>query len=139
MNQMNKYLLFILFLSLQVQAKTSDSDQPLHIQAGSVEIREQEGISIYKDRVRITRGSMVIQGELIHVHTTEDKIKKIRVEGTPAKFKQLNDQDEEVSAQSLEMEYQASENKLILKSQAILVQGKTALPVNILFTIHNRI
>lgn len=124
MIQGSKFLLLTLCLSLQAEAKMADAEQPLHIQAGSVEIREQEGISIYKDKVRISRGSMVIEGELIHIHAEKNRVKNIRVEGKPARFKQLNEQDEEVSAESQEMEYKASENKLILKKQAVLVQGK---------------
>ena len=124
MKQIAKFLILVIGTSMQAQAKMSDADQPLHIQAGSVEIREQEGISIYKNDVRITRGTMVIQGELIHVRTAENEIRTIRVEGAPAKFKQLNDQDEEISAESQEMEYQANNNKLILKKEAVLVQGQ---------------
>ena len=124
MKQFSKFLILVFFVSLQTQAKMSDMDQPLHIQAGSVEIREKEGISIYKDNVRITKGTMIIQGELIHVHSDANEIRKIRVEGLPAKFRQLNDQDEEISAQSQQMEYQADNNKLILKKDAILIQGQ---------------
>ena len=124
MKQVSRLFILVLFLSMQAQAKTSDMNQPLHIQAGSVEIREQEGISIYKNNVLITRGTMIIQGELIHVHSDENEIRRIRVEGAPAKFRQLNDQDEEISAQSLQMEYQANNNKLILTKDAVLVQGQ---------------
>ena len=123
MRRLSNFLLFFLCI-IQAEAKMSDADQPLNIEAGSVEIREKEGISIYKNNVRITRGTMVIQGELIHVHSAEDKIQTIRIEGSPAKYRQLNEQGEEVSAQSQEMEYQARENKLILKKDAILVQGQ---------------
>ncbi|MDH5472223.1 MAG: lipopolysaccharide transport periplasmic protein LptA [Gammaproteobacteria bacterium] len=124
MKQNAKFLILLFCLSLQAQAKTSDSNETLNIQAGSVEIREKEGISIYKNQVHITRGSMIIEGELIQVHTINNEIKTIRIEGKPAKFRQLNDQDEEISAQSQQMEYQASDNKLILKKEAILVQGQ---------------
>lgn len=124
MTQLSKIFILIFCLSLPAQAKMSDTDKPLHIQAGSVEIHEKEGISIYKNNVRITKGTMIIQGELIHVHSDENKIRRIRVEGQPAKFRQLNDQDEEISAQSQHMEYQANNNKLILKKNAILIQGQ---------------
>ena len=124
MKQASKFLVLFFFMSMQAESKTADMNQPLYIQAGSVEIHEKDGISIYKNNVLITRGSMIIQGELIHVHTSANEVKKIRVEGVPAKFKQLNDQDEEISAQSLQMEYQANNNKLILNKEAILIQGQ---------------
>ncbi|MCW9012646.1 MAG: lipopolysaccharide transport periplasmic protein LptA [Gammaproteobacteria bacterium] len=117
----------LLFLSLVTcsqfaQAKTADAEQPLNIEADAVEMREQEGVSIYRGHVKISRGSMQILGELIYIHTTENKLKKIRVVGTPAKFRQLNDLDEEISAQSHEMEYQANDGVLILKEKALLIQ-----------------
>lgn len=107
-----------------LQAKTSDNDQPLHIEADSVEIHEQQGFSIYKGNVSITRGSMLINGELIHIHSKQGVLEKIRVEGTPAKFHQLNDLDEEISAQCQQMEYQANNGILTLNKDAILVQNK---------------
>ncbi|MDH5764539.1 MAG: lipopolysaccharide transport periplasmic protein LptA [Gammaproteobacteria bacterium] len=124
MTQASKYFILLFCLSAQVQAKTSDANQPLNINAGFVEIREQEGISIYKNKVHITRGTMTIQGELIYVHTQKNQVQTIRIEGKPAKFKQLNDNNEEISAQSQKMEFQARENKLILKKNAILIQGQ---------------
>ena len=54
-------------MSAQSQAKTADMNQPLHIQAGSVEIREQDGISIYKDNVLITRGTILDARRQVHM------------------------------------------------------------------------
>lgn len=114
--------LLALLLSPSLLAKTSDSEQAMHIEADSVEIREQEGISIYKGNVIITRGSTIIKGQLIHIYQKNNVIDHIKAEGDPASFKQLNDQDQEIIAQSLDMEYRNSEGILILKKQALLVQ-----------------
>ena len=125
MRLLSNCLLFcLLLLSLSVTAKSTDRDQPLHIEADSVEIRELEGISIYKGNVSINQGSIQIHGELIHIHTEQQGLQKILVEGQPATFKQLNDQDEEVSASSNKMTYEAGDGSLVLKEEAVLVQGK---------------
>ncbi|TNF36391.1 MAG: lipopolysaccharide transport periplasmic protein LptA [Gammaproteobacteria bacterium] len=113
-----------MLLTTGVAAKTSDNDQPLHIEADSVEIREQQGVSIYRGNVSIQRGTMQIHGELIHIYSRQGVLEKIRVEGSPAKFRQLNDLDEEISAQCRQMEYQANNGTLILNQEAILVQNR---------------
>lgn len=123
MHLLTKLMLPALLLASPVStARTADAEQPIHIEADSVEIREQEGISIYRGGVRISRGSMVIRGELIVIHNTPAGLEKIVVEGQPASFRQLNDLDEEISAQSLNMTYVADSGQLVLKQQAVLEQ-----------------
>jgi len=117
------YFLILLLLSNVVMAKTSDANMPVNISADSVEIREKEGISIYRGNVNISKGSMLIQGELIHIYSGDKGLTKIHVEGKPARFRQLNDQDEEISSQSDEMEYTADDGILTLIRNAILVQN----------------
>lgn len=121
---MNKYLfIFLLIISFSANAKTSDENQPLYIVADSVEIREQQGISTYKGNVKITKGSLQIQGDLIYIVSKKNSLQTIRVEGSPATFKQTNDHDEEISAQSQYIEYQSESGILTLKKDAVLVQG----------------
>lgn len=120
-----KYLLLIytMLLSPWLSATSSDSSQALHIEADSVEIRERQGISIYQGHVSITRGSMLINGQLIQVSATNDNEYVINVEGTPARFKQLNSNNVEVSAQSLKMIFTSATGILIMDNKAVLIQG----------------
>lgn len=111
-----------LLMPAALLAKTSDAEQPMYIEADSVEVREQEGISIYKGDVIIKRGSTLIKGQLIHIYQINNVIERIKVEGDPASFKQLNDQEQEILAQSLDMEFKNSEGILVLKQEALLVQ-----------------
>lgn len=124
MSRLNKTLtLFVLFLlPALTQAKSSDADQPLHIEADTVEIKEKEGISIYRGNVKIDKGSMVITGDLIFVHSIGNQLQTIRVEGQPATFKQLNDADEEISAQGHKIKYVYKTGILNVDENAILVQ-----------------
>ncbi len=124
MNRLVKWLpLIALFFAPPGSAKTSDTDQPVRIEADSVEINEQQGVSIYRGHVRISKGSMLIRGDLIHIHQADRGIEKILVRGQPANFRQLNDQEKEVSAQSREMTYNADSGILVMKKDAILVQS----------------
>ncbi len=131
MKRHNNFLFIFLFIiSFSNYAKTSDEKQPLHIEADSAEIREQEGISTYKGNVKITKGSLRIQGQLIHIISKNNALQTIRVEGEPATFKQTNDLDEEISAQSQYMEYQSKSGILILKKDAILIQSSNRFTSN---------
>ncbi len=125
MRQLNKLVFVVLLLcNLPVHAKTTDQDQPINIEADSVEIREKQGISIYKGNVKITKGSLLIKGDLIHIHSNKEGLEKILVEGRPATFKQLNDFNEEVSAKSLKMTYKTKTGILELNKEAVLIQSK---------------
>ena len=106
MKPLNNLLISFLFvISFSSFAQPSDEKQPIQIEADSVEIREQEGISTYKGNVKITKGSLRIQGQLIQIISKKNALHTIRVEGEPATFNQLNDNNEEISAQSQLMEY----------------------------------
>jgi lipopolysaccharide export system protein LptA len=118
------YFLILLLFNPVAMAKTSDTNEPVSISADSVEIREKEGTSIYRGNVKISKGSMQIQGELIHIYSDDNGLSKIYVEGKPARFRQLNDQDEEVSSQSEQMEYTADNGILTLIKDAVLIQNK---------------
>ena len=125
MRLLNKLIFAALLLNSTIcLGKTGDARQPIHIEADAVEIREQEGISIYRGNVSITRGSMVITGELIYIHSSPQGLEKIIVEGKPASFRQLNDVDEEISAQSQHMTYMADNGLLVMKQEAVLVQNQ---------------
>lgn len=112
----------MLLISWPGLSKTSDQNEAMEIKADSVEIQERQGISIYRGDVVIKQGSTLIKGELIHIYQTNNTIERITIEGSPASFRQLNDDDNEILAQSLNMEYQNAEGILVLKKQAILVQ-----------------
>lgn len=114
--------LTLILTSLTTQARSTDAEQPLNIEADSVEIREQEGISIYQGNVIIRRGSTVIKGQKIRIQQKQGQIDTITIHGQPATFSQLNDLDQTISAQSLTMNYQAKEGILTLDGQAVLIQ-----------------
>ena len=116
-------LLCLMLVTTYSFAKTSDINQTLNIEADSVEIREQQGISIYHGNVTISQGSMLIKGQMIHITAKENDIYTIKVQGTPARFTQQNDNNQEISAQSQEMIFSSSTGILTLDKEAILIQG----------------
>jgi lipopolysaccharide export system protein LptA len=118
----NLMLLALLVIPCAAAAKTSDAEQPIYIEADQVEIRDREGLSIYRGNVHIVQGSLRINGNEIRIRTTDQGMQKINISGKPATFFQLTDLNEEISAQGEEMEYQSKTGLLILDRDAALVQ-----------------
>lgn len=103
----------------------TDRNAPVRIEADQVEMREKEGIHIYKGHVRITRGSMKINGDSITIQNRNGRLSLIIIKGSPATFNQTNDQGEEISASSRAMEYHADDGLLELKEEAVLVKNQS--------------
>lgn len=121
-------------------AKTSDRDAPAYIEADQVEMHEHDNLSIYKGHVKITRGSIRITGDEVIIQNRDGKLEHIEVNGKPATFFQLNDLNEEVSAQSFQMIYLTENSMLELKQQALLVKNQNRFSSeHIIYDVHNDI
>lgn len=133
-------LLFIYLASPPLFAQNTDKEAPLHIEADRVEMRERDQLSIYKGNVIITKGSIHITGDEILIQNRDGKLKHIKINGQPATFFQLNDLQEEISAQSFQMKYLAENSMLELKQQALLVKNKNRFSSeHIIYDAHNDI
>ncbi len=122
-NRVNLLLFVVmnLFTSNTV-AREADGDLPMNIEADRMVINEKKGISRYLGHVRISQGSRKISGDSIIIHSKNDKVNKVVIKGKPASFNQLNDNNEQTHASSLEMVYLVDKEMLILKQQAVLKQ-----------------
>jgi lipopolysaccharide export system protein LptA len=120
----NLALIALLVLSGNALAKTSDANQPIYIEADQVEIRDREGLSIYRGNVHITQGSLRINGDEIRIRNTDQGLQKVHVTGKPATLYQLTDKDQEIRAEGEEMEYLPKTSLLTLDRQAALTQGE---------------
>ena len=133
-------LLVACIVSTPLSAQNTDKDAPVHIEADRVEMHERDDLSIYKGNVKITKGSIKITGDKILIQNRNGKLDHIKVNGKPATFFQLNDLNEEVSAQSFEMKYLAETSLLELKQQALLVKNQNRFSSeHIIYDAHNDI
>ena len=133
-------LLFVYLVSTPLSAQNTDKEAPVHIEADSVEMHERDDLSIYKGNVKITKGSIRITGDKILIQNRHGKLEHIKVNGKPATFFQLNDLNEEVSAQSFEMMYLAENSMLELNQQALLVKNQNRFSSeHIIYDAHNDI
>ncbi len=102
----------------------SDRDQPIDIRADRVEVNEKEEVSQYVGNVHLKQGTLDIKADKITVYLSEGRLTKIAIRGNPATFKQQpEDKQDIVKSSARYMEYFASKEHLVLKTNAQVVQG----------------
>ncbi len=130
-----KYFLIsgLFTLTSSSNALEIDREKPVHISADKVTIDEKTGISNYIGNVSIEQGSMKLTGEKVSVYQHDGKLDKIIVTGSPAKFKQLSDKNnQEITATAKTLNYHTINEKLILTGDANLEQGPNSFSGHII-------
>lgn len=117
--------LVLLGLALGVPAKKGDEDQPVYIEADSVELDEVDQTSIYVGNVQVDQGTMRLLADHVTVHHREDRRPRLVIAiGKPVRFKQDMDGDEPpVKGRALRIEYDLDIDQITLFDDAILIQG----------------
>jgi len=111
--------ILLLLLPLQAYALSGDEQQPIHIEADSLEIRDKEYISVYSGNVFLSQGSLEIRCDRLIIQFNEQKeLVLMTMSGTPATFRQLDDEQRELRGQGDQMEYRVSESTLLLLGNA---------------------
>ena len=125
MNKLRNQLIFLCLVALPMLAwgLSSDRQQPMMIEADRVELDDAKGVSIYRGRVKVAQGTLLLTGETMTVHNKGNRIEKVIVEGKPATYQQRPDnKDQDVHAKALRMEYYTNPEHIILLKQAEVEQ-----------------
>jgi lipopolysaccharide export system protein LptA len=111
--------LLLLVLPFQLWALGSDRDQPIEVEADSLEVRESEKNSIYEGNVSLVQGSLEINSDrmVIHFNETND-LTLMQMTGAPATFRQLDDNQLEMKGQAVKINYTVSRSSLELRGNA---------------------
>ena len=110
--------IFVL-LPVQLFALSNDGQQPINVEADSLEVRDQENISIYSGNVRLKQGSLEFSCDRLTLHFDEQKeLTLMEMTGTPATFRQLDDEKQELNGQAQLLQYRQSESILVLSGNA---------------------
>jgi len=115
-----KYALLLAWLiPTPLWALEGDNEQPIAVEADSLEVREQDNISIYQGNVNLTQGSLKIHSERLVIHFNEaGDLVLMEMTGTPARFRQLDDEQREMLGQARRINYRESESMLELMEKA---------------------
>lgn len=116
--------LLCLIFSPSLLALENDKDQPISIEADSVEIDEGTHKSTYKGNVVLTQGSIHITADNVTFHQ-KTKGKQVEAIGNPVTFQQDGGTKKGlIKGKAQKIEYKAADNTLILTGKAQLTQGK---------------
>lgn len=113
--------------SMLAQTKTNDkadTDQPVTIEADRAEINERDQISIYTGNVELTQGGLKVWADVITVYTVENELDRLKANGNPARYQQERANEETIRGHSLQLDYDANNEQVLLQQDAELWQGK---------------
>lgn len=100
-------------------AATADKDQPIEVEADSLEIRDNDNISIYSGNVSLVQGSLNVRSDKLIIHFDDDKnLVLMEMTGSPASFRQLDDDHKEMIGQADRLDYFEPKSLLVLKGNA---------------------
>ncbi len=103
------------------------SQEPIHIYADYMKYELKSGISTYTGNVRVTQSDIELTGDKVIAVQKDNVLKSITVTGSPATYRQLSDDGEYIKAQSMQMEYQAAQSRLVLSNKARLEQAGSVM------------
>lgn len=103
------------------------TNAPVNIYADYMKYEIQSGISQYKGNVRVTQNEIELTGDKVIVLQKDKVLKNITVTGSPATYRQLSEDGNYINAQSMQMEYQAENNRLIMSDKARLEQAGSVM------------
>ncbi len=130
LNQPIKLLLSSLGLALLSSIHLShalpeDSSLPIQITADEVNYDQQTGEGVYKNNVIMTQGSLEIRADIAKFIMENNALSYVEAKGNLIKIKYLPEKDKPwVLGEGRTLEYYPNQNRLILKTDAKLVQEK---------------
>jgi len=107
------------WLPVNAFAAAADKDQPIRVEADSLEIRDDDKISIYSGNVTLVQGSLNVFADQLVIHFDEnDDLELMEMTGSPARFRQLDDENKEMIGRADKLEYFEPKSLLVLTGNA---------------------
>ncbi len=114
-------LALCLMLPAAAHALPSDREQPIYIEADSVEIDDTRGVSVYRGKVRYTQGTTELTADEATVYSKDRKLRKLVAKGRPAHYSTLPEgEKEKMTAEALTIVYLADKKVYEFHGQAHL-------------------
>lgn len=118
------FLLTLLF-SVNCWALSTDKDQPVSIEADSVDIDETRETAIYNGNVILVQGSINLKAGKVIVYNFQSDNARIVATGNQVNFSQKQDKSPDlVKGRANKAEYGINSARLELTGKASLVKGK---------------
>ena len=111
--------LLLLLLPVTGLGLTSDSSQPINIEADRATLNEKTGNSVYEGNVYLQQGTLVLQGSKMTVQLNDNTIDTLVLTGDPATYRQRPDgKESDQHAEAGRIEFYAKEDRIILLENA---------------------
>jgi len=105
--------------STPIFAASADKNLPIEVEADSLEIRDNDNISIYSGNVRLVQGTLNVHSDKLVIHFDDNKnLVLMEMTGSPASLRQLDDNDKEMIGEADRLDYFEPKSLLILKGNA---------------------
>lgn len=115
-------LLLLLGLSSVQHSSANEADEKIFISADHMQLNINTGYSVYTGKVKISQGALVLTGDKVTLQQNDNEIEQLTVIGKPAKYNHVTEKGESIEAESEKMVYTASQNKLVMTTNARLIQ-----------------
>ena len=120
--------LIVLLTPLLALALESDKDQPVYIEADSVQINDRTGVRIYEGNVVMTQGSIHMTADKVTVTKLESGADHVLAVGNPVTFQQQREGEKELArGRAQRAEYDLNSDIIKLYDDAELSQGTDTL------------
>ena len=121
-----RFLAMVLFstVCLSANAERADSDQPLNVEADSVEIDDQKQEAVFIGNVVLTQGTLMLKADRIVVKQGERGFQSGIATGKPAYFRQKREgKDDFIEGEAERLEYNGEAEKVEMFTNAKLKRG----------------
>ena len=116
-------LLVALIVSTPAYALKEDRDQPLQINAASVEVNEKSGVAVYRGNVVLVQGSLRIEADRLDVRSGARRANTITDTGRPVRIRgMLENSADEFRAQAERLVYTTAVRELEMTGKVWLRQ-----------------
>ena len=117
---------FLLWLAAApiTHAAQNDEDEPIRINARSIEVNEKTGTAVYRGNVVAEQGRLSIKADRVEIRARNNQTELIQATGSPVKLRQQPDAtSEEIQAEAKRVDYHVSTGKLDMIGEVSLRRG----------------
>jgi len=114
-------------------ALRQDADEPIRVNARSVETNEKTGMAVYRGDVLVEQGGLSLRADRIEIRTRNKRTDFIRATGKPAKLRQRADEPtDEMRAEADRIDYRVASGRIEMTGNVTVRRGEDVFTGNVL-------
>ena len=118
-------LLLAFLLPLAVQAKSSDRNAPMDVEADQTDaMLGDDSDSVLTGNVRITQGSLKVVADKAVIERKAGDISRVILTGAPATMQQVSDTGEKMDARAQQIVYTLTSDLIVLTGGVVIQQPR---------------